>query len=51
MLLILFASDAVCNFGLLSLFPLPYTICLDVFVLKRLTTLSLKPPTLFIIGS
>ena len=46
MLLILF-----CAFGLLSVFPVPYTVCLDVFALKRLTILSLKPPTIFVVGS
>ena len=34
-------------FGLLNYFHLPYTVCLGAFVLKRLITLSLKPPTLF----
>ena len=37
-----------CNFGLFSFFPLPCTVCLGVFVLKRLTILSLKPPTPFL---
>ena len=46
LLLILF-----CIFGLLSFFPLPFTVCLGVFVLKRLTTISLKPPAIFVIGS
>ena len=40
-----------CVFGLLSFFPLPYTVYLGVFVLKRLTILSFKPPTFFLIGS
>ena len=40
-----------CVFGLLNFFPLPYIVCLSVFVLKRLITLSLKAPALFIIGS
>ena len=31
-----------CVFGLLNLFPLPHTVCLEVFVLKRRITLSLK---------
>ena len=48
MLLIMFSSDCFCGFGLLSFFPLPYTIYLGVFVLKRLATLSLKPPTIFL---
>ena len=48
---ILYSSDCFCVFGLLSFFPLPYTICLDVLVLKILTTLSLKPPKNFHIGS
>ena len=45
MLLILF-----CVFGLLSFFPPPSTFGLCIFVLKRLTILSLKPPTNFVIG-
>ena len=40
-----------CVFGLLSIFPLSYTVCLGVFVLKRLTILSLERPALFLIGS
>ena len=40
-----------CVFGLLSFFPLQNTVCLGVFVLKKLTILSLKPPALFLIGS
>ena len=51
MLLIIFFSDCFSLFDLLSFFSLPYTVCLDVFVLKRLTTLSLNPPTIFITGS
>ena len=39
-----------CVFGLLSFHPLPYTVCLGMFVLK-LTILSLKPPTFFLKGS
>ena len=39
------------DFVLLSFFSLPYTVCLGVFVLKGLITLSLKVPTLFLIGS
>ena len=46
MLLILF-----CVFGLLIFFSLPYMVYLGVFVLKGLTTLSLKPPTIFVGGS
>ena len=46
MLLILFWL-----FGLLSFFLLPYIVCLVVFILKRLRTLFLKPPTSFAIGS
>ena len=38
-------------FGLLSFFPLPCMVCLSVFVLKRLKTLSLKPPTPFLVWS
>ena len=34
-----------CVFVLLSFFPLPYTVCLSVFVLKRFTILSFKPLT------
>ena len=40
-----------CVFGLLNFFPVPYMVCLGVFVLERLTILSLKLPTLFVIGS
>ena len=40
-----------CVFGLLSFYPLPYAGCLGVFVFKRLITLSLKPPTIFVVGS
>ena len=40
-----------CVFDLLSLFPLPYTVWLGVFVLKSLTILSLKPSTPFLMGS
>ena len=47
MLLIIFSSDCFCGFGLLGFFPLPYTACLGVFVLKRPIILSLKPPTTF----
>ena len=45
------SSDYFCVFGLLSFFPLQYTVCLGVFVLKKLTTLSLKPLAIFLIGS
>ena len=38
-----------CVFGLLSFFPVVYTVCFGVFVLKRLTILSLKPSTIFLI--
>ena len=42
----------ICAFVFLSFFPLPYTICLDVLVLKRiLSILSLKSPTFLVIGS
>ena len=41
----------LCVFALLSFFALPYMVCLDMFVLKSLTVSSLKPPTLFLIGS
>ena len=51
MLLILFSSDCVCAFGLLSFFHLAYTVCLGVFALKRLTISSLKPPTIFVTSS
>ena len=51
MLLILFSSDYFCVFDLLSFFPLPYTAFLGVFVLKRLTSLSLKPPKLLLMGA
>ena len=51
MLLILFSSDYFCVVGFLSFFPLPNTVCLGVFVLKKLTTLSLKPLAIFLIGS
>ena len=40
-----------CVSGLLSFFPLLYTVSLGVTLLKRLTILSLKPLTLFLIGS
>ena len=40
-----------CFLGFLSFSPLPYTVCLGVFALKRITIASLKPPTLFLIGS
>ena len=40
-----------CVFGLLSFFPVQYTVCLGTFVLKSLAILSLKPPTLFLIGT
>ena len=50
MLLIMFSSDCFCVFGLLRCFSLPCTNCLGVFILKRFTTLSLKPPTIFLIG-
>ena len=39
-----------CVFGLLSFFPFTYMVCLGMFVLKRVTILCLKPPTLFLIG-
>ena len=38
-------------FGLLNFFPLQCTVCLGVFVLKKLTILSLKPPTLILTDS
>ena len=44
----MFSSDCFCVFSLLSFFSLPYTICLGVFVLKRPTSLSWKPPTIFL---
>ena len=37
-----------CVSGLLSFFSLLYALCLGVFVLKRLTILSLKLPTLLL---
>ena len=51
MVLILFSSDCLCVFGLLSFFPVPDTVCLYVLFLKRLITLSSKPPTILLIGS
>ena len=51
MLLILFSLDCSCVFGLLSFFPVPYTVCLCVLVLKRLTILSIKPHTSYVLGS
>ena len=36
--------------GLLSVYPLPLTVYLDVFVLKRIINLSFKTLTLFLIG-
>ena len=51
MLLIKFASDCFFVFCLLSFFFFLHTACLGVFVLKRATTLSLKLPTIFLIGS
>ena len=39
-LLILSSLACFCVFDLFSFFPLPYTVCLDVFVLKRLIILS-----------
>ena len=47
MLLIIFSSNCFCIVGLLNFIPLPCMVCLGVFVLKRLTTLSLKPLTIF----
>ena len=44
MLLIMLSWDRFWLFNLFSFFPFPYTICLGEFVLKRLITLSLKPP-------
>ena len=41
----------LCVFDLLNFFPLPYKVCLGVFVLRRLRILSLKPSTIFVIGS
>ena len=38
-------------FGFLSFFLLPYTVWLGLFILKKLTILSLKPPGLFLIGT
>ena len=38
-------------FVLLSIFPVSYTVCLGVFVLKKLITLSLKSLTIFPINS
>ena len=51
MLSIMFSSDCLCLFGLFNDFPLSYMISLGVFVLKRLTTLSLELPTVLFIGS
>ena len=52
MVLFILPSDCFCIFNLLGLFPLPCMVCLPyssgVFVLKGLTTLSLKPPTVFL---
>ena len=48
MLLIMFSSDYFYVFDLFSFFPLPYTVCLGVFVLKRLRTLYLKLAALFL---
>ena len=48
MVLIMFSSDCVFVFDLCSFFRLPYSVCLGVFILRRLITLSLKPPTLFL---
>ena len=50
MLLIMFSPDCFCISGLLSFFPLPYTAFLGAFMLKRLTTSSLRPPTNFLAG-
>ena len=41
----------LCVFGLLSFFALPWKVCLDVCVLKRLAILFLASPTLFHISS
>ena len=38
-------------FELISFFPLQYIVCSGAFLLKGLTTLSLKPPTTVYIGS
>ena len=47
-------SDCFCIFNLLGLLQLPYTAYLpysfDVFVLKTLITLALKPLTVFLMG-
>ena len=51
MQLIMFSPDSFCVFGLFSFFHLTYTVCLGVFLLKGFTTLYLKPPTIFVIGS
>ena len=48
MLLVMFSTYCFSVFGLLNFFTLPYMVCLGGFVLKRLTTLSLKPPTTFL---
>ena len=37
-----------CVFVLLSVFPHLYMVCLGVLVLKRLTIISLKAPTLLV---
>ena len=51
--LIMFYWYCFCVFGyfVLSFFPVPYTACLGVSVLKRLPILSLKQLTVFLIGS
>ena len=51
MLLIMFSSDCFDVFYLFRFFPLPYTVCLGVFALKRIINVSLKAPTPFLIGS
>ena len=50
-ILIILSLDCFCAFGLLSFFTLPYTVCLHVFFLKRVGTLSLKLPKIFYIVS
>ena len=43
----MFSSDCFRVLGLLSFFPLPCTVCLDLFLLKILTTLPLKLSAMF----